>query len=65
MDPFQDPDPHLTWHVSFGNTQGSVVFIDAHNGDLVYTYDTTHYFDFDLSDAHGHSANHDCYAFTP
>lgn len=64
LDNSQPQDVRLAWHISFGNSLGTVAFIDANNGELIYSYDTTHTFDYDLSDAHGHSAMHDCYAFT-
>jgi len=65
LDPVRPSDPRLVWHVSFGSAMGDIAFVDAHTGELVFTHGLTHHFDYDLSDAHGHSAYHDCYAFTP
>ena len=39
--------------------------MDAQTGELLFQDEKTIFFDYDLSDAHGHSALHDCYYFTP
>jgi len=65
LDTTVESDPRLAWQVRFGSTEAPIAFVDANTGELLHSFVTTSYFNFDLSDAHGHSALHDCYAFTP
>jgi hypothetical protein len=53
------------WRVAFGNRAGTEAFVDAHTGVLLFSTDSTHFFDYDFGDAHGKTAAYDCHWFSP